>query len=851
MEYKTFKIASLNLLISSILFCISGCGGSSNSGEKLDASPDVQPGQILQTFSLENTNGDLGSQGFARVGLPFQKGHVPEGYVPQLSIENGEEIAAVQFDERVTWSDGSLKFAVCHFRDTEFSAAEVRRYTLVAVKGSYQNNGTYSLDDIAADSDLRIELTNLTQANTSPTNMNNHTASLNEAMRVASRVTKIHSGPVTDGWVVWQMVSDDVSNVDDVHLQANWYINVWNDGSGSVAKNIEFGAKLGQVWWKAPGKDRRDYDAALKNGSDVVETYNGIVHHYHGEWFMGRMDDDSQHGKRHWADATKLPTLLYQPDKDYWLSTKLIPPWDSNLSPPAGEYIETYTPMVSLDHRANIDGTGGYMGRGMLPNSDATCFMLQTSDATRQARVQAYAGMHIGYHYRTNALRDRSLRNTDDYNDFSEESDEIANTHIALHMAPLKPAEYDFTAAGLSVAQHAYKGNGSSTESKGGWVGPSGGSGEWSLSSGTSHGVPYSAFMYLLEGERYFYDASAGLAMNTLHQSNGNQYRGRPRLIYHNDAERAASWGIDTNIQYDAVYHGVGSNARQQGLAAVIEAYGWGLCPDNDVHKSYFAGLLDHANNKLAEDVAVFPQEVKDVGLFWWSGLVVSPWMQAIIAEGMFSHFNITESTSYRDVARQNVQYTINLFEMNPLYTFDYRSVSKAALGSPELLTADNLFVGIEACSVSASTDLVTKSAPYGLQWSTGDTILFLEKNDSANDVAIPAGATAGIEYYVLNPNGNTFQVATSPGGTPVDFLSDGNHWMAHQSTATVDILGENGSIIPSSDSYIPIHYQALIFAHNDGHPNATQELVDKAKLFQSTIEKNGSGVTWSAAEIE
>ena len=57
---------------------------------------------------------------------------------------------------------------------------------------------------------------------------------------------------------------------------------------------------------------------------------------------------------------------------------------------------------------------------------------------------------------------------------------------------------------------------------------------------------------------------------------------------------------------------------------------------------------------------------------------------------------------------------------------------------------------------------------------------------------ALPTGLTAGVTYYVLNPSGLTFQLSTSPTGSPI--ATSGTQSGTHTATPTVFVTIPSGS---------------------------------------------------------
>jgi len=310
------------------------------SGGGLAVNAATPASSLSTTFNIENVE-NATSPTLVRIGMPFKKGDVPSGMIPKVSkTVGGTEITNIQFDQRVTWNDGSLKFCVCHFRDTDLTALEDRSYTLEAKSGSFSNTGTFSLSDIKTDSSWEVELTNVYEAsgdrdssvdttnlssdigvnwpshgfttgakaymemgsgqliggiNTGTAdgvnpiytltvddtdnfslahpsetatstdsgtrwvyvfddNLNNHTLAFDDTLETSTYAYKCFSGPVCDGWVVWQFAEDDVALTDDDQMIGVWYINAWNDGTDTTNGNIEAMCKLTRPIYDVAGK---------------------------------------------------------------------------------------------------------------------------------------------------------------------------------------------------------------------------------------------------------------------------------------------------------------------------------------------------------------------------------------------------------------------------------------------------------------------------------------------------------------------------------------------------------------------------------------------------------------------
>ncbi|MHA3771845.1 beta strand repeat-containing protein [Verrucomicrobiota bacterium sgz303538] len=103
----------------------------------------------------------------------------------------------------------------------------------------------------------------------------------------------------------------------------------------------------------------------------------------------------------------------------------------------------------------------------------------------------------------------------------------------------------------------------------------------------------------------------------------------------------------------------------------------------------------------------------------------------------------------------------------------------------------------------SAGGDLVFHTLPTtpstGLTWAnTGDTISLANVANGRPIVfsTAPGGITAGATYYAVNSNGTTFQVAATPGGTPINITNDGTTAALTQQFPTIvnSVIADNGS---------------------------------------------------------
>lgn len=782
--------------------------------------PTPSGGTLLTSFSLDNWDASNASRTLFRGGMPFAMGDVPTGSVPEIRRAGGAPVVA-QFDERTTWSDGSLKFAVCHMRDTDLAASGSQEYEVYSVSGSFDNTGATTLASVVASDALTVEFSSLAEWNGTSSATRGAGAALAAFAThagVATRVTKIHSGPVCEGWQVWGMAKDgaDGSGSEDAHLKAIWYVDVWKDATDAVI-DTEFACELAQDWWAVADKFRLDYTATLKRNGTTVQAYTGIQHPYHSHWMTVRMQDDNSHGRRHWVGD--VPSLVYKFDKAYWKSTGLVPPYDSTYTPAATSAV-TYVPLGNMDHRAAIDGTGGYQGRGMFTNIDAKAYMRQTAADNRSMRTNAFAGLHITYHFRDQSTRTRP-----------SESADIANSLIPLLLTP-KDASVS-TITGLPAPRDAYK----NTD----YVTASGGGGVWVTSSDSSHAAAYSTFAYMLEGERYMLETVIDLATATIQKMSVSQFAATPFLPWYNNTSARAEMSIPATVWYAIPEYGVGQE-RAMGFSSNLLGHAAALTPDNDPQGTYLRVWNSHCADYLADALTFMPPSLKAAGIPFQGlngpGSYRSHWMEAFIVQGCYQNFRMTEVAPYADFGEMISTMLMGIAD-RALYDLNQQRIAVAssardyASGDP-YETADGYWA---TAGGTVASNVVSCAGNY--DWTTDDEVVFLNYNDSAGVVAIPPEATAGQVFYVVNPTGRaSFQLSLTKNGA-VTPISNGSYIMGQRRYGGISVaLATNPPLLPLADSSPSICIAAFTYAELEGSANVTPGTTQRVIDFMANSDR-------------
>jgi hypothetical protein len=814
--------------------------------EDLDTTPWAVEGAVAlpTTFVLENY-ATASSPGLARIGMPFKRGDVPSGSVPVIKRDG--TVIPCQFDERSFWMDGSLKFAVAHIRDSIFAASTSRIYDVSVAAGSYNNDGTKSLLNITSGHDFKITFNSLTETNnanaTTQVGSGSFTAKFNTHSAVGTRGERHHSGAVAEGWTYWGMATDNAGGAADAHLKVIWHVDIWKNADGTIY-GYEVAGEPAQDWWSTPNKRRRNYDATLMDGSTTIESYPTVAHHYRGHWITC-VKTGLNRGKRHWVGGA-APTLVYKPNKDYWVKTKLIAPYSRTFQPNAFPETNslTYVPMQNFNQRPNIDGTGAYNGRGMNTNSDVHAFMRQTAADTACARINAHAGLHVHFHYRSNFQRTRLGETAD-----------IANTNMPfrLNVGLGTAIPYDFTGDGMPAPAGAYQDYRSSdnTQGKNGYTNPEGGTGVWSTQTDdSSHAVNYSGFMYMLEGERYHLEAVMDLASNTCHQGIDNFYSARPFPPMLKVAGVTNGGG-----QWDAIM--INGQQRNTGFALGLLGFATAFVPQSHVASKYFkrwnrqqGRFLKHFLDFASPDILAAGVHVNSDD-FITQGMEHSPWMSMMSAIGIRQNANMTENgytKLYADhVAKPAIRQGEKGIYRSGSYRCDYLKATIPHHPTTNPFSIDSTIRG--GASVSGANNTLTLGTDFTQsdggwdKFKVGDVVYVLYAPSTVT-AALPMNQR--IPFYVVNVASNvTCQLSRTAGGSVIDIPADASVYVTVDAQWTSDYaIAQSPPKSYYADGYASIHNCVVQMAARENHPDMTTAKLAKWNTFVSALDSSG-WVTW------
>lgn len=754
------------------------------------------------------------TKGYKRFGLIFKKGHVPKKTC--VAIERSGSAVRAQFSDRSYWDDGSLKRATVFLMDSDFAASESRDYEWKLKTGSFNDTGSVTAANIAAISDIKIEITGL-QRNASTvsgvgsakTQTDSFSAdplgssfslSLNSLVGSSSNFeirkglgeNRIISGPVCDAFTVIGRVKSS-TNVAHPHLKVYFDVYAWKDAQGNIV-DLEYCAFLAMEEWAVTDKYRLDYNAKLLDGTTEKAAFTNVYHHYHSQWGMFNLSsEDTLYCGHHFKN--NAPTLYVKYNARYMRETGLIP-WydlDTALSDPR-DYNAPYVPLHYINGRTGVDGTGAYIWRSPISGPAANALILQTAKAYRQSRTSATEGLHVPYHYRApdfNILPFKMINPTDP---------DIPN---------------DFTSDGLPASGYWGTHNDTDTDKTGGYVKPVGVSkawpvgdsiNEWKPSIDASHAAPYCYSDYLLFGDLWMLRAHVSHTTNLYHQAIASD-----RAVWGTITKPIYKW-LTTSSSPDEVWHGVPAPNEQQtrglGLAMQMMAYAYNVTPVNAVWSNYMKAAFSHFMNYLGRSEQFFKEDHRKSGIFYEfymnrRNLGSSPFMISLLNQGIVACGLASDNAVARKLMEWPLQYYRDAWVGSPYAFGEYYYCTGSRSGKfyendKTFLPANDFYHNDTIITWDSSKNHFTAASLWSsyIPVADGDKLRFWEFDNNASNLGLPQGVQSNVVYYVRdwNSTNKSFNVCATPGGPAIIPSSANRHRIFMQNAA----VKTNFSLIPN-----------------------------------------------------
>lgn len=785
---------------------------------------------MLHSFRLEDTSGS-GSSGFFRLGLAFEKSDIPEGSVPIAHAPNGTPVRSAII-ERNSWSDGSMRKCLL-VGEVEGGIDGGIDIDVLASEFDERVSNLDPFDYISTHTDLRVQVEN--HLGSVSGSLQDRNYDLNTVLRIKSRRVIQADTPISVRFFAWGHPPDEK------HLMGLHYVDLWLRATGAVV-GVEWTPVLSQHWWVddpfgdgAQPKEERVYDALLVNGRDVLERYVGLRHAYYCRWAGLRTNDDAQHGRRLWINmGASQPTLsLSYSDisKRRMMRSGVFPPLKQGIKynktfrtrsiVPLGEQQEGQPFSQSHNHRRSINGTGGYQGRGILPNMDAIALTQQGVEDWRIARVSAQAGLSAFFH-----VRDHRVARGGPFDG------DISMGLIPPVTGRLGPQSY----AGLASETVAVTaGESWLKEDK-----PNGGTGAFS-NWDTAHHVSYSFFVAFVEGEAYLADAVlSSFDTACIRRTHYNIYGKNPRIQFYETAKRRERFSLP-----DTRY---GSNMARMGQerspAWIVNAANHAsiLVADDDRHRVLVDNQIRNHSIWITDSMEFFPNDHVAKG-GWRTDMnnVGSPWMNNFAPLSYYQLAIYADDRGlpgFRKFAEQTVRLAINMWR-TPYAVGTYRDVRLFDADHLNYIPANETYRLVD--KVRISENIATIPMPAGLSLYNNDIIIFSQRDGQGNDVenTIPHECKYSKRYYAINVNGNACNITESPNGDAI-FLSDtltsiGLFASAYHLTPA----GAAGAHLPADDSFASIASAAAEMAHGSGNREIDGDLIAKIRHWMSKVRFN------------
>ena len=803
----------------------------------------------LRQFTLTNTNGAGTSTGFRRVGMAFEKTEVPSGQILQASIDGGANIRTAMLNVN-TWSDGSLRSCTLAVDAGTFTASEVKTINVNAVVGSQAASSLNVSTYIASIDDLTVEITNHT-GSADNVNVGNLTFSLQTAIATATRFEKTDDTDLCVRFWCWQKVAPDE------HLTCLNYVDIWLDTDGSTVLGLEWTPVLSQHWYvndptgTVQTKQRRDYDATIKDGTTTLESHIGLEHGYYCRWAALRTANDDHHARRLWLNkSSSMPTLnlaYTAATKRAMSKTGYLPPLTTTVSIDATFAQTTHVPLGenpsastgnSHNHRKDINGTGAYNGRGPIGNPESIALIQQTAAAWRAARVSAQAGLSVHYHIWDHRVASGGFADTD-----------VSMGLIPFKVQQLGAQSYTGLAAETLASINAGSGNEIGDDL------PVGGNGAFGFFD-TSHHTSYSYAMAFIEGEAYLTDAVLAAAQYPLHDQPYNNLGTNPKVLFYEKTARRTALSLPATTYGAMNGFPIQTRAYAWLQYAMLRAYQ--LTSDSSRHKPYLAKLEENISTWLTDSLALFPaSHVSKGGLYSRNGAQSNPWMTNFCVLASWDSVPIADDegwAGFRTAALQCDKELANHYVHAPYWTLAYRMTWTLDDSDYLAFVPDDTPTLLVSASVTA--DVFTGSAVFvTLKVRDGDIIYPSPRDTGGLSVSAPAGLTLNQKYFVVNanPGADTYQLSLTQGGAAVTGIADtGTVWLgAFLADAATSPIGTGGADLGADDDYGQIAFAAAEIAAMRGSANFSASLTADIRTFYAPRKALWSGDSYAAWSLD
>lgn len=803
---------------------------------KVRTTPASGDTTVLHEVTFTNTSGSS-STGFIKFGLAFEKMDVPTGQIPKVRIQGGANLRGYPIDI-ATWNDGSIRKCTIVVDIGTLAGSASRIIEVYNEAGTVPASSLNPVTYVAglAD-DATVAITSRTGSATGA--MGDLTFSLKTASSVSTKRETQEDTDLFVRYFCWQKLAGEE------HLVCLNYLDIWLDTDGSTVVAYEWVPVLSQHWWVndpegvVQTKERYTYNVAVAIGASTVDSRTALAHAYYCRWASLYSTNDAQHATPHWKNISSAkPTL----SREYSTASRkkmvraggYVPPLDWTETVWTSSGTGTYTPLGTNNHRAQINNGGGYDGRGQITRFDANAIALQTSTAWRIARVSAQAGLSV-------------------YTGMYDHR--VIDIQPAPRLIPTKFSQLGaqtYTGLGTEI----YRAKGTSFNSGKNELPhdvPVGGTGSFS-GYDNDHSVPYAAFVAFIEGEKYLQDVQLCMADMSITYSNLNVY-GHDKSFEWSQSLTGNALGIPLTPFHGTIPATGGIRGRAWGGNNCF--WSWALVSDNNPHQLYFEKLLQNYDDFMSDSYVYMSEDHKAYGAWLWNepqynDVWMHNWISIIYSQWRPLAIDAGFGDGFQKIAHMSTKLMMNAFVTDRIGSIgEYNNTMPCGTG-PKPRAATGWIVGEQALFIahtatwSGSTYTNTQvDANYPI--ANGDRFILTASNssDGVTGLTWPSELSWSTVYYVVNLSGNTFQLSSTLGGSPITLTGSGTTMMALDK-ASYNVVTSPADV--GGDSRYMFALAAVVAAYLDGTQNVSLADVTRYKTFMSTSTK-GTYAPWNYSE--
>lgn len=760
------------------------------------------PGATVATLSLVNTSATPTASGAITpmFGHPFRQGDVPAGQYPQFELTDGTPCPATLWG-LTHWPDGSLKWCGALLRVPVAVAGSGSETVNVKNGGSAPAASSRSTSDLTA-ADLKVEL-----SVSGDTAGGAWVASLNDAISLGGDITTYGDGPAGTVWRIGGFARRSGANHGQLYC---WhYVAALQNASGGLMGVRYLGRVIkGFADTTAPGVGTLTATVDVRRGATLIRSMQGvqadgttlgasIVMPHYTSFFTAGPDavwDYVQGG----GSAASDSTLRVVQDKTYIVKSRLVPSYDTSLSPSA---------MDAVDYRPQ--------GRG-----NAIYFIGSTGERDDISVIAAWYVRHL---MRQDAASDKNIR----VNGLS-----TGGWRTCIRARANKEV--------VPVVSVSASYAGMSTPNDNIWYWPTvdevipgvqGGDPAhvWNQEYDTHHRPSSGYYPYVITGEPQYLDLLVEHAAEAI----AIQPTGTPCVWDVSDpvgpATKTGQWQSRDNYIGGTLYKGSGVLFREdmyrlgawamRDIAQASAIYPT-TCPRGTEVRKYLTEVIDSIYSAHAAYRNSFPQSFRDDGIMGLLGLSSQGgvyeighdvvWTLGYLshvvaqhyastgnsgAQGMAAHLANFWSACNRigDIAVAAGAYDMMLFDDTGVR---FNSLDKATFRMGDYSTL----------SFNATNDLFTLSG-YNTPANVTNGDRFMFKNGTK-----PFAEAVNYKvFYAVEASGASFKLAATPGGAPINVTTTGsttNHWTALANFSPMFSYEGSGNVSSAPDvTQAAMHY--------------------------------------------